>query len=390
MVFQAVGLTINVYNPTISSGSYIPRGTWFRSLHDEVGTWSHETAVNGGYKNASFIISGSSDLISEWLENGIGRHVELSNSSNEVIWEGFVNSMDAAVGGLRFTRGPLINISNRVRVTYTPVLDNTVSPPINGTPTTTILADNEVSKSAYGIFERVLVAGTVPKTMAEAYRDTYLADQSEPENSESVNPAQSENASVTINLLGYGEFLSRYYYANPVALTTTVTQKIKDVLAGDPNSLFSTDYSQIETNGTLTPNYELGDRTAAVILQGEVALGDASNRRYTLGVYRNQRIKYAGEPTTIKYVHNLGDIEQRISLFTSGGRVWAWDVLPGNWLQVSNFMVGRVRPGLALRDDPRNIFIESIRYTAPFSVEINGMKISTLPQFLARAGLGGI
>lgn len=387
---QAVGLSLNVYQPDFTGGVYTPRGTWRMSLRWEVGSWTHEIAANGGYVSASFRIEGSSDKISFWLEQALGWHVELTNEANQVIWEGFVNVMDAQVGTLRYSLGPVMNISNRVRTTYTPIIDDSVLPPMTGTTTTTIYTEDATSQGRYGTLERVLTSGTTTTESAEQYRDTYLSEEADPESSENIALAQSANASVTIQLRGYYDYLNRYYYENLSALTTTVKLKIEAILGADANSLFSTDYSQIAANAVLTNNWANGEQTALTILKAEAALGDINNTRFTLGVYNNQKVVYAGEPTEIFYIHNLGDIEQRIALFKSNARVWPWNLRPARWLQVSNFMVGRVRPGLSLREDPRNIFIESVRYTAPYTVQINGAKISTLPQYLAKKGLGGI
>jgi hypothetical protein len=37
-----------------------------------------------------------------------------------------------------------------------------------------------------------------------------------------------------------------------------------------------------------------------------------------------------------------------------------------------------------MRDDPRFVFIESVRYTAPNGLQLSGQKVSRLPQMLAR------
>jgi hypothetical protein len=52
-------------------------------------------------------------------------------------------------------------------------------------------------------------------------------------------------------------------------------------------------------------------------------------------------------------------------------------------------MIGRVAD-TNIRQDPRNIFVESLAYTAPYGLILNGGKISTLSQRLAQKGLGGI
>jgi len=64
-------------------------------------------------------------------------------------------------------------------------------------------------------------------------------------------------------------------------------------------------------------------------------------------------------------------------------------VQPGKWLLYPGFLVGRTTPA-ALRQDTRVEFVERVTFTAPYGVSHSGSKVATLPQRLARLGLGGM
>jgi hypothetical protein len=97
---------------------------------------------------------------------------------------------------------------------------------------------------------------------------------------------------------------------------------------------------------------------------------------------------YSAVPTSLEYTYSLSDPAQEIA-YLSGVTVRPWEVQPARWLQVSDLMVGRVPDG-DMKDDPRNIFLEQIHYTAPYGITLNGAKVGTLAQVVARLGLSGI
>ena len=72
-----------------------------------------------------------------------------------------------------------------------------------------------------------------------------------------------------------------------------------------------------------------------------------------------------------------------------GSQVARWDVTAGKWLMFPDFLAGRGSASI-LRDDPRNLFIESASYQAPWFLTLGGAKVGKLAQLLAKQGLGGI
>ena len=121
-----------------------------QSLHNFA--YSHENRALGGYYKANASFQVNQQLAEEWIEYGLGRHVETYGPHLDVIWEGFVNKVTATLGPLTFSIGPLLNIGNRVKVAYSTV-DYTVSPPLAGVATSTAVTNDTTSQDLYGILE---------------------------------------------------------------------------------------------------------------------------------------------------------------------------------------------------------------------------------------------
>jgi hypothetical protein len=169
--------------------------------------------------------------------------------------------------------------------------------------------------------------------------------------------------------------------------TDTLSQKIEDVLTADSNGLISTDFSGIDLNAYLTPVWVNDGATALDVIQAVVALGDIDDDRWLFAIDNDRKARYYEMPDTIEYELALSDPAQRIT--TPGGGTWVkpWNVRPAKWITLTDFMA--TRAPATLREDPRATFIETVKFRAPWDVEVNGMKVSNLAQFLAKQGLGG-
>jgi len=116
--------------------------------------------------------------------------------------------------------------------------------------------------------------------------------------------------------------------------------------------------------------------------------GDASDNRYTFGIYNGRKAYYTVQPTTNTYVQRLTDPKVRVETLT-GQEVYPWNVTAAKWLFYPDFLIGRIAPS-NLRDDPRYEFIETVSYSAPWGLTHNGSKVGRLDQKLAKLGLGGV
>jgi hypothetical protein len=71
-----------------------------------------------------------------------------------------------------------------------------------------------------------------------------------------------------------------------------------------------------------------------------------------------------------------------------GLEVKPWNVLPGKWLEYTDFLIGGTTP-TNFREDSRIEFIEQVTYTMPWGLTHSGNKVGTLNQALAKLGLAG-
>lgn len=377
-------MSISAFDPLVSGNALVDD-----SLGDKLdsGTYSHTISALGGYDSALIKIVDQQVNLEDWLANGLMRHIEVYNPSLVKIWEGFVNQIDIVLGGLSVTRGPLLQVSNNVALTYSTV-DTTVSPPAIGMRATTAFSADASSQALYGVLESVLSAGGVSATEATTVRDVFLNENKNPQTSQRLNVGGG-GITLSLQCLGYSHLFKKYVY-NQTASTGTVnlSDALAAIIAADPNSIFSTSTSKITAN-TLQVKQYLNDNAAAwPLIQGLVARGDSSDNRYIFGIYNGRVPEYGAIPTDFEYQQRLSDPAQRIET-PQGIEVRPWDIRAGKWLFVPDFLIGQVQQS-DLRLDPRMIFIESLTYTMPWGLQIQGGKTDKLSQKLAKLGLGGI
>ena len=83
--------------------------------------YSHIINALGGYWSNSIKFFSERSNAEDWYDIGIGRDITCYNPSGNIIWNGFVNEIEVQLGTLTATRGPLINIANRVDLVYSTI-----------------------------------------------------------------------------------------------------------------------------------------------------------------------------------------------------------------------------------------------------------------------------
>lgn len=384
--FQALGIALSVFNPLALGGTYLA------DLTNLYTSYTHKTLAVGGYWTAQIVLNLTLVEAEDWYENGLGRQIKTYNPAGVVIWEGFVNQVTLNAGALSQIRGPLMEVANRVSTVYSP-LDVTVYPPVSGTTTVTTIAENTASQAQYGIIEKVVSAGTTTDENAEKVRDVFLNENRNPKTSGQVSLSlgSAQNTVITLDCIGNVNWLTAYIYNNASTAFELVSDKIIAIIAADPNSYLSASVNEIEENSFLTPAVENRNRFAWDILTELVSLGnDVNDTRRLFGVYADRVPYYTSQPKTIAYHHRLTDPAQAVTTPT-GALVYPWDVQPGKWLHVPDFLIGRSFPASDnLADDPRNLFIESVDFTAPATISISGETAGgSLNQLLAKLTFTG-
>jgi len=389
--FQTLGLSISVFKPDIRPDGpyYNPRG---HLLYDDLATYitsyGHEIAADGGFTTANITLNATQSQVEDWVISGLGRHIEVYDESHGLVWEGFVNSVSANIGSLSVTIGPLMNVANQVVVVYTPV-DPTTDPPATGPETETPAVVDDDSQRRWGILETVYSAGQTQDAGATQIANTLLGDAKWPARSESLAIGAGSTPTVSLECAGYYAFLDRYIFNDATTSTESISTRIQRALAADPNEIFSSSYAHIEENSFLTPARERDNATALTIIKEATVIGDANDRRAFFAIYEERTPYYYTIPSTVKYSHRISDESQRVELYRGGTQVRPWAVRPGDWVFLPDYLFGQSATPHELASDSRMIFVESVKYTMPYGLNLNGSRYSTLPQLLAKRGMIG-
>lgn len=398
-------MKIIFWQPTITaSGSnvvYVPRGTEIITLEEVTADFNYSHEANGGCWELNLQMAGDQDEVEDWLQRGLGRHVEACDPDLVVVWDGFVNQVSVSISGLNVDRGPLMEICNRCSAHYArqAVVGSEI---VTTSGLTTTVVEQDESQLRYGIFEKIISGGTVwddgVDNEAEELRDTYLNEFSLPETGKSFSNVAVGQVMVSISCIGYINFLKNYIYNRNTPTTDAVStpiydpadadSKLRTVLEADPNNLFTDDTLwHFDTNMILEAQWEDQDSDAYSIIQSMVEKGDHTGNRTLFAVKPGLNLHYGAIPDTLKYKHGLSDPAQDVFMFEGGQEIEPWEVKAGEWLLFTDFLVGEVVPS-ALREDPRALFIERVGYSTPVGLQLDGGKVHTFKQKLATMGIG--
>lgn len=384
--FEELGLSITFSDPLIKTD----RASLALDFNSsDISSYSHESRRVGGYIAAQVAFSSREEQMNDWIQNGIGRHIEVYNPNLVKVWEGFVEQVDIDSGEDKFTIGPLSAIGTRRSVTYS-TIDYSVDPPILGARVTTATTDNDIAIAKYGIWHKIASINGATDTDAEQLRDQFVNDPTRafPATTGGTSFASGRGFNVSLTLAGYWKWFSAYYYANSGSGSVALSTKIQDVITADVNGIFSTDFSKIASNSTDVKDSASGEQTAETILVDLNSRGDSSDNPYAIGCYNDRRIVYEQIPMDIVYQKRRGQqVEDNL-----GGLIRPWDVKPNEWLFRPDFLVGRHPPitSATLGTDPRAGLIETVKYSTPYGLSVNGIKLSNLDQVLAKRGIGGV
>lgn len=294
------------------------------------------------------------------------------------------------MGNITIERGRLTDLCNRCMVVYTPIIDPDANPPTTGTTTETLIAEDEDSQRIYGIWEKVVSGGTALPENADYIRDTFLEENKNLQLTHHPVIGQTGgDVTVSLECRGYKEFLSYVYnYLSDPALSIEASEKIIDILEADPNDVISSDMHYINYNGVLVLDYEDQNRPAIEVINETVGFGDINYLRWVFGIYEDRKAHYRAIPETIEYLHYIATESQKI-LNLHNAEISLWNVRPGKICVIPDTIIGQEPMYTGVRTDPRVMFIESVTYTAPGSIDLQGRKIRNLDQLLAQLGVSG-
>ena len=372
---------------------------WQENISALVTSYRHNLLSVGGYWSAEFGLKGGLETLEEWADGGLGRHVEVRNAALDIIWEGFVNQVDATIGRLTLTIGQLLDVTNIADLVYS-FIDSGPGPPTVGLRRNTGVVENEDSQNKWGVRMKVLsTAGATPAT-AQQLLDMFMAENYYPPKEQTFNNTIVSKPRLSIQCLGYVHWMDYVYNQQVTTGDGNVSDKLLNILTGTdagaippaPYNLNSTwlpfSTTHVDENTSQTKLWEEDDHLAWYLAQELTSLGDAALNRWLFGIYAGREVWYHPAPTGVEYLQRItGESD---AIFSMGGtEVFPWDLKPGKWMMFPDFMATRRHPD-NLREDPRAMFIESVDYTAPYTVSAKGGKTPKLDQLLAQKGLSGI
>lgn len=370
--------------------------SYAENFTQKVKSWTMQSEANGGYISANLTLTAPVSWLDEFYFNGLGRHIVIKDENLVTVWEGYVNRIIYNYAEQAMVHGPLLSVANRIKLLFTPFIDITIDPPTVGTVQETIYSQDTASQDLWGIREAVISTGNliVPSTIggggadeATQVRAAYLEYMKRPEKSQEIQYGGSIEPGIILECLSYASMFDEYTHTDNDTGYETFTAKVLEVLASDPNSIFSTDYSLIETNALLIAQKDR-NRTATEILQAISAMGDVNYDRWIYGVTANRQVYYKVIPSTYKYVF------RKPFLYDSrtGNIIRPWAVNPGEWIFYADMVqkTGTILAGDLSVDEQSSLFgfIESVSFTSPYNVQLSGRRVSTIGQLLAQKGLG--
>ena len=391
---ESLGLSAQVYSPMFGE-IFSPIGSSLGEF--DFGTYTHTITTGVGFDTLSMSAATALEKAYWWLANACGAHVEVQDQTGVVVWEGRVDSVTIQEGGLTIMRGPLLDVANRVIVSYqllesnSSIVEPTVSTGEGQEQKRTNAANHETSQARYGIQTQVLSGGTITTARARNIRNTYLTLNAWPRMPQDAVLGGSASVSVTLECRGYWHWLKYPYRLANTEDMVHLSDKIATVLAADPNSFFD-GANQIAANTMHVPALEDQERSASEIIAGLVGMGDTTYQRYVFGVWANRACIYGAAPVITEYQYRTDDKRQVVEDM-AGAVVQPWSVLPGKWVEFTRVQPGSLDAQVGVyqsAEDPRTMFIEQVKYTAPYGFSMSGGVVNSLVQRLAQWGLTGL
>ena len=349
--------------------------------------YSHAINAWGGYWSASAAFSSSWNNAQDWIENGLGRDIQVSGDGLNRIWEGFVNQIRIEAGPLSATIGPLLGIANRVRAIYATLDSSVAGQPVVGMRQITDDIDDAGSQANWPIIPYVLNVGTMSLAMANANCALHLQKFAFPKTNEQLSFPEGSAPRVTVECLGYVHLLN-YPIFDAAAGDVIVSTKITTALGQTPNSAwldYGTDHVDTSNTEEITA-FENEDRLALNVIEEAVGLGDSSGNRWLFGVYDDQDAYYEQAPDDVEYISRIASPRVEVQTL-AGDSIYPWNVRPGKWAKIVDYLPLKLGTS-PLSSDPRLMFIEGVNYTMPWGLSLSEGGVDKADQFLAQMGIG--
>jgi len=253
-------------------------------------------------------------------------------------------------------------------------LDTGTTPPTAGAQATSTGNDTS-SQDAYGIKTETISAGEKTASAATTDAAMILAQRSQVWEDGSDSFRGGGDPSLRIDLLGYAWMMDWFNYSNGSGGTIARDSLIKLIAAADPNSILSTDYTNVDSNSDTVEQYRDGGRSGWSLIN-EVGRAGPNSARWVAGVYEGRKLHYKQAEGLDSSGDLLSANKHSIisrSLYDAGERFFDQ---AGRELQPWQIRPDRLMRTTGLSRDPQ--YIEQVTFSAPVGLEIRSTDANPL------------
>ena len=356
-------------------------------ITQDVTSYEHSYTALGGFWSANISLKVPLVELEEWINNGVGREIKVKGRATSVVFEGIVNRISLEVSGYSISIGPYMDISNKVKITYSSLVD-LGDGTVTGIRSETSYIEDISSQQKYGVLIKNFSAGGISESYVTELQTMLLDRYKNPLRSEDLNiPGSLDSKIVDLKLecVGYIHLMQKYLYNSTTTGLQFLSVKLKNIIEEEPNFVFS---HSVEENQLEVPAFENDDNEAWGLVKSLVTLGDSNFFRYVFGCYENRKIIYRSVVEDVIYYRpfreGTGTLLDRL-----GGSIQPWQVRPGIYIMVSDIFPGKPLPS-DITSDMRIIYVETVQFRMPNSLVINGAHYFKVDQKLAQLGIKGI
>lgn len=359
-------------------------GGFIETLTVEGTSYSQKINSFGGEDQCQFNLVVHEQEIPDWLNRGLGRLVRVTDPALGLVWHGFINEISVKVSGLDYKIGPLTGITNKLRVLYTPQ-QTQFNPPVVEEEQVTDWGYDIDSRNKFGTIEETISASGASLSTALAVRQTWLNENAWPAREGSYTGSDT-GYSLSVSCLGAQHTLNFYTYTNTLTTaSSSPSGEIIKILNANPNfDYISSDRQFIREIPLYVYTYQDTGVKGLDAIRGYIEVGSDAGSKTLFWIDQEGVPHYDYAPTQPKYFTDLRDAARRIYL-ADGVEIPPWRIRPGEWIQYTDLPITTTDQNLA--KDPRNFFIESVAYSMPYGLQLNGSSIKTITQKLASLSL---
>lgn len=344
-----------------------------------VSSYNHEIVLVGGFRYANFVFTTNDSITEDWFYHGVGRHIKVYSHRGNQVWEGIVNEVAFNIGERSIKVGPLLDVSNRIKVGWQHPNYGVPGDPLAGVYEETAWKGNAESQLRYGILDSVVSGGTGEEPEMLDLQDSLLDRRSDPPLSEALSTIQSQaSISISVGCIGYSRMLEKQVYnlVWETGMTTIdLSAKINAIL--DANQFFVNERAierDIQLVNVDVPPEDEKNRTAWGIIADHISKSTISES-VKCGLYSDLTFGLQEISEDVVYIRKSGS--SRI-FDEQGSPAVNSEIVPGGFMRMNDFSM------------PVEYRITSVRYDlANDSVAIN-FRDSSLRKLLDSTMLGGI